>query len=136
MKRVSFFFLLLSVFFSCAKKNDAPPAPVELFNVIGYSINGSGTPIQYNIDYIPAITFISKIDSTDKFPLLTDNQLLDTVQRRTFRYFWEFGHPVSGMARERNSSGDVVTTGGTGFGIMSIVAAVNRNFITRIEARD
>ena len=82
------------------------------------------------------IQFITTIDSSDKFPLLTDNQLLDTVQRRTFGYFWEFGHPVSGMARERNSSGDVVTTGGTGFGIMSIVAAINRNFITRTEGRD
>jgi hypothetical protein len=80
--------------------------------------------------------FITQIDSTDKFPVLTDNQLLDTVERRTFRYFWEFGHPVSGMARERNSSGDLVTTGGTGFGVMSIVAAVDRNFITRTEGRD
>ena len=80
--------------------------------------------------------FITSIDSSDKFPVITDNQLLDTIQRRTFRYFWEFGHPVSGMARERNSSGDLVTTGGTGFGIMSIVAAVNRNFITRTEGRD
>ena len=89
-----------------------------------------------NLQSAFAVTFITQIDSTDKFPLLTDNQLLDTVQRRTFRYFWEFGHPVSGMARERNSSGDVVTTGGTGFGIMSMVAAANRNFITRTEARD
>jgi hypothetical protein len=80
--------------------------------------------------------FITSIDSSDKFPRIPDNQLLDTIQRRTFRYFWEFGHPVSGMARERNSSGDIVTTGGTGFGIMSIVAAVNRNFITRTEGRD
>ncbi len=83
-----------------------------------------------------AIQFITSLDSSDKFPLYTDDQLLDTVQRRTFRYFWEFGHPVSGMARERNTSGDLVTTGGTGFGIMSIVAAINRNFITRTEGRD
>ena len=82
------------------------------------------------------IQFITSMDSSDKFPVVSDNQLLDTVQRRTFRYFWEFGHPVSGMSRERNSSGDIVTTGGTGFGIMSIVAAVNRNFITRSEGRD
>ena len=82
------------------------------------------------------IEFITSIDSSDKFPLLSDSQLLDTVQRRTFRYFWEFGHPISGMARERNSSGDVITTGGTGFGIMSIITAVNRNFITRTEGRD
>jgi hypothetical protein len=88
------------------------------------------------LDVAVDIQFITSIDSSDKFPLITDSELLDTIQRRTFRYFWEFGHPVSGMSRERNSSGDLVTTGGTGFGIMSIVAAVNRNFITRTEGRD
>ena len=82
------------------------------------------------------IQFITSMDSSDKFPVIPDNQLLDTVQRRTFSYFWEFGHPVSGMARERNTSGDVVTSGGTGFGIMAMVAAANRNFITRTESRD
>ncbi len=88
--------------------------------------------LNYKVD----IQFITSMDSSDKFPILSDNQLFDTVQRKTFNYFWEFGHPISGMARERNSSGDVVTTGGTGFGIMSIVTAVNRNFITRAEGRD
>ncbi|MEZ0608141.1 glucoamylase family protein [Fibrella sp. WM1] len=71
------------------------------------------------------------LDSTDKFPRLSDDALLDLVQKQTFRYFWDFGHPVSGMARERNSSGDVVTSGGTGFGVMAIVVAVNRQFISR-----
>src|SRR5690242_4031684 len=78
-----------------------------------------------------AINLVTEIDSSDKFPPISDSALLDIVQRQTFKYFWDFGHPVSGMARERNTSGDVVTTGGTGFGIMSIITAVNRNFITR-----
>jgi hypothetical protein len=73
------------------------------------------------------------IDTTDKFPRITDAELLDRVQNYTFKYFWDFGHPVSGMARDRNSSGDVVTTGGTGFGIMSIVVGIERNFITHSE---
>lgn len=77
--------------------------------------------------------FITKIDSSRKFPVISDNALLDLVQQQTFKYFWDFGHPVSGMARERNSSGDVVTSGGTGFGIMAILVAINRNFITRSE---
>jgi hypothetical protein len=77
-----------------------------------------------------------KLDSSDKFPILTDNQLLDKVQQETFKYFWDFGHPVSGMARERASSAETVTTGGTGFGIMAMVAAVDRGFITRVEGRD
>ncbi len=78
-----------------------------------------------------AINFITRIDSTDKFPRIADDALLDLIEKQTFKYFWDFGHPVSGMARERNTSGETVTTGGTGFGVMSIIAAVNRNFITR-----
>lgn len=77
--------------------------------------------------------FITQIDSTRKFPPLSDDSLLTLVQKQTSKYFWDFGHPVSGMARERNTSGDVVTTGGTGFGVMAIPVAINRNFITRAE---
>ncbi|MDQ2719609.1 MAG: Ig-like domain-containing protein [Bacteroidota bacterium] len=76
---------------------------------------------------------ITEIDSTDKFPRVSDSALLDIIQKQTFKYFWDFGHPVSGMARERNTSGDVVTTGGTGFGVMSILIAINRNFISRTD---
>jgi hypothetical protein len=77
--------------------------------------------------------FITAMDSSDKFPRISDNALLDLVQRQHFKYFWEFGHPVSGLARERNTSGDLVTSGGSGFGIMAIVTAVERKFITRTE---
>ncbi len=62
---------------------------------------------------------------------MNDEALMDMVQRYTFRYFWDFGHPVSGMARERNTSGDIVTTGGTGFGIMGILVGIERGYITR-----
>jgi hypothetical protein len=79
------------------------------------------------------LNFVTQIDSSDKFTRISNDALLDLVQKQTFKYFWDFGHPVSGMARERNSSGDVVTTGGTGFGVMSIIAAVDRNFISRAD---
>lgn len=78
-----------------------------------------------------SINLTTALDSTDKFSRISDDALLDLVQKQTFKYFYDFGHPVSGMSRERNSSGDVVTTGGTGFGIMAIVVAVNRQFISR-----
>lgn len=70
---------------------------------------------------------------------LTDEQLLDLVQKQTFRYFWDFGHPVSGMARERSNKSfdygdEVVTTGGTGFGVMATIVASERKFITRQQA--
>lgn len=79
------------------------------------------------------VQLTTAIDSTDKFPRITDDQLLDLVEKQTLKYFWDFGHPTSGLARERNSSGDIVTTGGSGFGIMAIVAGVNRNFISRAD---
>jgi hypothetical protein len=70
---------------------------------------------------------------------LTDDQLLDLVQKQTFRYFWDYAHPVSGLARERSNKsfdyGDEVTTiGGSGFGIMSIIVAAERKWITRDTA--
>src|SRR5476651_2331695 len=72
---------------------------------------------------------------------LTDSALLDVVQRQTFRYFWDFGHPVSGLARERSNKSfdygdEVVTTGGSGFGIMGLVVATERKWVTREQATD
>jgi hypothetical protein len=80
-----------------------------------------------------------KIEVRGILPNLSDDELLDEVQRQTFRYFWDFAHPVSGMARERsnrayNYGDEVVTTGGTGFGIMATVVAVHRGWITRDTA--
>lgn len=80
-----------------------------------------------------SIKFNTGIDSTDKFEQISDEELLTLVQRQTFKYFWDFAHPVSGLSRERNTSGDVVTSGGSGFGIMAILAGINRQFITREE---
>jgi len=77
--------------------------------------------------------FYTGIDSTYQFPQISDDDLLNLIEQKTFRYFWDFGHPQSGMARERNSSGDVVTTGGSGFGIMSMVVAIQRGFISKSD---
>jgi len=73
------------------------------------------------------------IDTADKFPLIADNALLDTVQRRTFKYFWDYGHPLSGLARDKTNTSELddCSIGGTGFGILCIPIAANRNFITR-----
>ena len=79
------------------------------------------------------ILFVTSIDSTNKFPVISDDALLTLVQQQTFNYFWFGGHPVSGMARERNNSGELVTSGGTGFGIMAIPVAISRSFISRAE---
>ena len=70
---------------------------------------------------------------------LSDSALLDLVQKQTFRYFWDFAHPVSCLSRERsnlayNYGNEVVTTGGTGFGIMAVIVASERKWITRDTA--
>ena len=87
--------------------------------------------------FLSAITIAQSKNSIQNN--LSDDQLLDIVQKQTFRYFWDFAHPVSGMARERSNAtfgyGDeVVTTGGTGFGVMSIIVAAERKWITRDSA--
>ena len=79
------------------------------------------------------VDLVTAIDTTNKFPVISDSALLDLVEQQTFKYFWDFGHPVSGMARERNTSGDIVTTGGSGFGVMAILVGIQRNFITRAQ---
>ncbi len=73
---------------------------------------------------------------------LSDEALMDLVQRQTLHYFWEFGHPVSGMARERSAGSvsydvaETVTTGGTGFGIMAMIAGTERGFLPRDAVRE
>lgn len=72
---------------------------------------------------------------------LSDDALLDRVQHQTLRYFVDFAHPASGMARERSNAVpgydfiETVTTGGTGFGIMAILAGCERGFLPRADAR-
>ncbi len=97
----------------------------------------------YQEPYIPGSP---EGDSSDDGPVegsLTDNELLDLVQERTFKYFWDFAEPNSGMARERSQDdayggqgNDIVTTGGTGFGLASFPTAVERGWITRDEATE
>ena len=67
---------------------------------------------------------------------MPDDSLMEMVQRYTFRYFREFQHPASGMARERNTTLNTVTTGGTGFGIMAWIVAVERGWVSRTEGVD
>ncbi len=76
------------------------------------------------------------------FAEIKTNPLLDTVQKQTFNYFWEGAEPNSGLARERlhmddiypTSPKNIVTTGGSGFGLMAILVGIERGFISREDA--
>lgn len=68
---------------------------------------------------------------------LSDQALMDSVERRTFDYFWSGAEPTSGLACERihidgvYPQGDrhIVTTGGSGFGVMALLAGIDRGYI-------
>jgi hypothetical protein len=73
---------------------------------------------------------------------ISDDSLLNLVQYQTFQYFWDGAEPTSGLACERvhldniypSNDKNVVTSGGSGFGIMAILVGVKRGFITRDQA--
>lgn len=79
-----------------------------------------------------AFNFVTALDTSPKFPVIPDDSLLTIVQKQTLRYFTEYAHP-SGMARDRFGSGDLVSSGGTGFGLMAIITGIERNLLTREE---
>lgn len=74
---------------------------------------------------------------------ISDDSLMSLVQYRTFQYFMDGAEPVSGMARERfHADGEypendmnVITSGGSGFGVMAILVGIERGFITRKEGK-
>jgi len=77
----------------------------------------------------------------EKTDSLSNDSLLTLVQKQTFQYFWEGAEPTSGMARERihidgdypQNDYDVVTLGGSGFGVMNLLVGIERGFISRSE---
>lgn len=84
-------------------------------------------------------TTVAKQDNTP----LSDSALFRLVQERTFQYFWDGAEPVSGMGRERfhvdnvypDNDKEIVTSGGSGFGVMAILAGIERGFVTRDSGR-
>ncbi|HBG26787.1 MAG: hypothetical protein A2Y10_05495 [Planctomycetes bacterium GWF2_41_51] len=68
---------------------------------------------------------------------MTDEQLLNSVEEATFRYFWDYAHPSSGVTRDTYYPGGITNTcavGGTGMGLMAICIGIERGFITRQDA--
>jgi hypothetical protein len=74
---------------------------------------------------------------------LPDEALIDAVQRQTFRYFWDGADAASGLALDRRTlagtedrADDRVAIGGSGFGVMALIVAVERGWVTRDAALD
>lgn len=114
MKKMSYLITLLLVFFSACVKPEGWTEPV--------------------IEEEPPVA----VEPT--YPPLTDEELLDRVQRESLKYFWDFAETNSKLARERYHvdepfvDANTVAVGGSGFGIMSILVGIERGFVPRAEA--
>lgn len=65
--------------------------------------------------------------------------LLEQVQHRTFLYFWEGAEPQTGLPFEKRRfdgymATDAVAISGVGFGLMAIIVACERGWVTRAQA--
>ena len=69
----------------------------------------------------------------------SDSAMLDYIQKVTLNYMWEGAEPVSRLAPERihldniypSNDKDVVTLGGSAFGVAGIIVGIERGFIDR-----
>lgn len=119
-------------------KNFSPIA-IQSPQISGYSdfIGVHNGVVKYKltcVDHSYRESEFSKSLSASTRPM-SDEELLDMIQESSFRYYWNGSEPHSGLALE-NIPGDLnmVATGASGFGIMAILSAVKRGFITRDEA--
>ena len=92
--------------------------------------------ILHPLRLLPLYTFLlfSFTAVSQNTTLTEDGEYLNTVQQKTFQYFWDFAHPVSGLIPERTATPNIATSGGTGFGMMALVVGTHRNWITRPQA--
>lgn len=88
------------------------------------------------------LTFLScKKDLVDNSKSTTnsDLNLMKRAQKDVFKYFYDYAHPNSKLARERIHENDlsfdqnVVTIGGSGFGFLNILLGIENGFISRTQ---
>jgi len=118
---------------------DFTPVGIQLPQIAGFTdfTGPQSSKIKYKLTYLD-----QNYRETDFSTVLTafvrgmtDEELLDMIQQSHFRYYWDGCEPNSGLALE-NIPGrtTMIATGASGFGIMAILAASKRNFITRDQA--
>ena len=93
--------------------------------------------------YVAAVVHGFELDPSEVvgavYDGLTDDELLEIVQQSTFGYFWYHAHPHCGLTREDYNFGhwsEIVTTGGSGMGLMTILVGTERGFVTREQAAE
>ena len=70
----------------------------------------------------------------------TDPEIVEMVQKDALKYFWDYAQSNSKLARERyhtdnpGQDAHVVSTGGSGFGLMTILVGIKNGYVTRTDA--
>jgi hypothetical protein len=66
----------------------------------------------------------------------SDQSFLDSLQRDTFRYFWETTNPANGLVPDRAPSNSFASIAAVGFGLTSYLVGVERGYVTRAQAAE
>lgn len=77
-----------------------------------------------------------KISEIEKMLSLNDEELLETIQKRTFTYFWDAIHPKTGLMRDRATNNGLCSIAVVGFGLSAIPIGIERGWITKEEGYD
>ncbi|MEW6196820.1 MAG: glucoamylase family protein [Bacteroidota bacterium] len=113
--------------------------PGETFKMIWFGYTGVSE--KYKIQAVDNSNNYSSMSNEVEITTheMTDDEFMDMVQRAVFRYFWDWGDPNSGVARERwhpDEEDKTNTIGGGGFGVMGILVGIERGFVTREQGAE
>ncbi len=67
---------------------------------------------------------------------LNVDPVLDDLERRTFKFFWETANPRTGMVPDRYPSPSFASIAAVGFGLTAYVIGAERGYVTRSQARE
>jgi hypothetical protein len=99
--------------------------------------NGRNSGMIYRVASVAGGKESALRETTATIRDFTDDELLDMLQRYTFRYFWEGAHQATGMALERtDGANNTVASGATGMGLMAMIAAHEREYKPKEEIKD
>ncbi len=60
--------------------------------------------------------------------------LVDTLQERSFRWFWDTAHPVTGLVPDRWPTPSFSSVAAVGFGLTAYVVGADRGWVSREDA--
>lgn len=71
---------------------------------------------------------------SDFHPSSNETAFIDTLQVRTFRYFWDLCNPLTGLAPDRAPSRSFASVAATGFALTAYPIGAERGYVSRAEA--